>query len=86
MAANKGRAKKQAGAQLIKAVLVLMAALAIFVLEKKGVLQTAAGDKPAAENADAEVDFIDVGQGDSTLAAMENICSSTRATAMAKTR
>lgn len=67
MAANKGRAKKQAGAQLIKAVLVLMAALAIFVLEKTGVLQTAAGDKPAAENADAEVDFIDVGQGDSTL-------------------
>ncbi|CDA72768.1 metallo-beta-lactamase domain protein [Ruminococcus sp. CAG:579] len=67
MAANKGRAKKQAGAQLIKAVLVLMAALAIFVLEKKGVLQTAAGDKPAAENADAAVDFIDVGQGDSTL-------------------
>ena len=67
MAANKGRAKKQAGAQLIKAVLVLMAALAIFVLEKKGVLQTAAGDKPAAENADAEVDFIDVGQGDCTL-------------------
>lgn len=67
MAANKGRAKKQAGVQLIKAVLVLMAALAIFVLEKKGVLQTAAGDKPAAENADAEVDFIDVGQGDSTL-------------------
>lgn len=67
MAANKGRAKKQAGAQLIKAVLVLIAALAIFVLEKTGVLQTAAGDKPAAENADAEVDFIDVGQGDSTL-------------------
>ena len=67
MAANKGRAKKQAGAQLIKAVLVLMAALAIFVLEKTGVLQTAAGDKPPAENADAEVDFIDVGQGDSTL-------------------
>ncbi len=67
MAANKGRAKKQAGARLIKAVLVLMAALAIFVLEKTGVLQTAAGDKPAAENADAEVDFIDVGQGDSTL-------------------
>lgn len=67
MAANKGRAKKQAGAQLIKAVLVLMAALAIFALEKTGVLQTAAGDKPAAENADAEVDFIDVGQGDSTL-------------------
>lgn len=67
MAANKGRAKKQAGVQLIKAVLVLMAALAIFVLEKTGVLQTAAGDKPAAENADAEVDFIDVGQGDSTL-------------------
>lgn len=67
MAANKGRAKKQAGAQLIKAVLVLIAALAIFALEKTGVLQTAAGDKPAAENADAEVDFIDVGQGDSTL-------------------
>ena len=67
MAANKGRAKKQAGVQLIKAVQVLIAALAIFVLEKKGVLQTAAGDKPAAENADAEVDFIDVGQGDSTL-------------------
>ena len=67
MAANKGRAKKQAGAQLIKAVLVLMAALAVFVLEKTGVLQTAAGDKPAAEKADAEVDFIDVGQGDSTL-------------------
>lgn len=67
MAANKGRAKKQAGAQLIKAVLVLMAALAVFVLEKTGVLQTAAGDKPAAKNADAEVDFIDVGQGDSTL-------------------
>ncbi len=67
MAANKGRAKKQSGAQLIKAVLVLIAALAIFVLEKTGVLQTAAGDKPAAENADAEVDFIDVGQGDSTL-------------------
>lgn len=67
MAANKGRAKKQAGAQLIKAVLVLIAALTIFVLEKTGVLQTAAGDKPAAENADAEVDFIDVGQGDSTL-------------------
>ena len=67
MAANKGRAKKQAGAQLIKAVLVLMAALAIFVLEKTGVLQTVAGDKPAAENADAEVDFIDVGQGDTTL-------------------
>lgn len=67
MAASKGRAKKQAGGQLIKAVLVLMAALAVFVLEKTGVLQTAAGDKPAAENADAEVDFIDVGQGDSTL-------------------
>ena len=67
MAANKGRVKKQAGVQLIKAVLVLMAALAFFVLEKTGVLQTAAGDKPAAENADAEVDFIDVGQGDSTL-------------------
>lgn len=67
MAANKGRAKKQAGAQLIKAVLVLIAVLAIFVLEKTGVLQTAAGDKPAAESADAEVDFIDVGQGDSTL-------------------
>lgn len=67
MAASKSRAKKQAGAQLIKAVLVLMAALAIFVLEKTGVLQKAAGDKPAAENADAEVDFIDVGQGDSTL-------------------
>lgn len=67
MAANKGRAKKQAGAQLIKAVLVLIAALTIFVLEKTGVLQTAAGDKPAAENAAAEVDFIDVGQGDSTL-------------------
>lgn len=67
MAASKGRAKKQAGAQLIKAVLVLIAVLAIFTLEKTGVLQTAAGDKPAAENADAEVDFIDVGQGDSTL-------------------